>query len=71
MDGNWPRKPGYGSDVVGVRALHLPFSSTRGRKARHRADNAAIGGAVPLWWINYLYIARCINPNLLAQILIG
>ena len=27
--------------------------TTRSRKARHRADNAAIGGAVPPWWIFY------------------
>ena len=36
--------------TVGVRFLHLPpkFSSTtRGRKARHCADNAEIAGALP------------------------
>ncbi len=33
-----------------LRFLHLP-PPTRSRKVRHRADNAATGGAVPLWWI--------------------
>lgn len=29
-------------------------TTTGGRKVRHRADNAAIGGAVPPRWIIYL-----------------
>ena len=48
---------------VKVRFLHLPFS-TRSRKARRRADNAEIGGAVPPWWIDWSIVRYYLKVNL-------
>ena len=33
--------------TVGVRFLHLPSTTTRGRKVRCCADNAEVAGALP------------------------